>query len=478
MQAYIKVFSAITCWALIVMPLSVGAVVPMPLTCSAVEPLPDSVMREGDREAERAFCDIDTTNTDTAVCPKIWSTSPAALIYALDGTEWAGRADDFERSVCPRGRHAIDDSRVELAVFKNSLNGQYTSGTYAPASLLYYHFSRYLDTRLDVPVAVRAEFPVSAYRERVIKRGLALSGSAKLKMLHAGWTEMDQATANPTEYSHRSSLFDREGENLWGVFLLFSGKRYGPEVNGTRESGWGVGQNRDFQRTAPFLALRQNLPLGEAIAKGLDAAHRDPKMQRALSDGASPSQIALWMAEITEIVILDYILRQQDRIGNIDYNRHWMTEQDGRLVFSDSQPSAAAVRVHHTVLNDNDAGVYGAYANFAQKAGMLDDWHHMDPGLYQRLQQLATDFAAGGDVAAAVLNHYGITTREANGILLRAQEVAKVLRDRCRNGELRFDLDAAGIMDPAAAQAVTVECSVAPASGGANPQEGVDQPTQ
>ena len=37
------------------------------------------------------------------------------------------------------------------------------------------------------------------------------------------------------------------------------------------------------------------------------------------------------MRELLEITLLDYMLGQQDRIGNIDYSWHWFWLQDGKL---------------------------------------------------------------------------------------------------------------------------------------------------
>lgn len=41
------------------------------------------------------------------------------------------------------------------------------------------------------------------------------------------------------------------------------GRRYGDEVIGSRQSGWGEGQSRDFQQTAPFVALASERPPAE-----------------------------------------------------------------------------------------------------------------------------------------------------------------------------------------------------------------------
>lgn len=425
---------------LVLLPMRLFAAPGLTVECVLVPHLAEEVAAE-DVQAEEGFCGIDLADDSTAICPKIWSTSPGSLLYDLAGTSWEGRASAFETEVCPKGGTARDVARSELAIFKNSMNGRETSGTFAPASLLYYHLSRLLQTRVQVPVSVMAEFPADAYRKRVVVPGLQLSDTSRLKMLHAGWQEMDTALGAPGDYPHKRELLTSTGR-LWGVFLLGEGHRYGPEVNGTRASGWGDGQNRDFQRTAPFLALRKHLPLRDAISSAVAEARDDRAMEKALPGNLEARQLAWWMNDISEIVILDTILKQQDRIGNIDYVWRWAWSEGGQVHLAESQPAVAhAVKIRVTVLNDNDAGVRSGYANYASRTEMLDGWHHINRGLYRRVQALGADFAAAGPIATAVRTNYRLSRREAEGVISRGIHVASQLRERCKSGELRFDLD-------------------------------------
>jgi hypothetical protein len=428
--------------------------------CHRVPPLA-SVVDEADARAEQAFCSIDFSSASVAICPKTWSTSPGALVYDLKGTTWAGRAQDFERETCADGRKSLREAGAELAIFKNSLNGRETSGTFAPSSLLYYHFSRLLQTRLQVPVAVFAEFPVTPYLQRVVEPGLKASESPRLKMLQAGWREMHLALSDPAAFHHRRELFTDDNARLWGMLLLEDGRRYGPEVNGTRASGWGDGQNRDFQRTPAFIALRTDQPLADAVDAGLKEAAEDPEMGKALSRAPSAAQVAWWMHEITELVILDTLFRQQDRIGNIDYRWRWQWLEQGELHTSYTDPGREdALKLRVSELNDNDAGVRSGYANYASRTGMLEGWHHLDPGLYSRVQALGADFATGGRVAQAVRANYRLSRREAEGVIERGIQVAETLRQRCEHGALRFDLGVANVLNPSAATVAAVPCTL------------------
>ena len=426
--------------------------------CAPLPPLA-ATTADGDSAQQQSFCAIDFNGGSVALCPKTWSTSPAALVYDLEGTPWEGRAGAFEKDVCARGGSARDEASRELAFFKNTLNGRKTSGTFAPASLLYYHFSRLLETRLQVPVAVPVSFPAAEYRRRVVAPGLEYSDHKSTRMLHEGWLELDRAMAAPEQYSHQRELFVDGGNRLWGVLLLAGGRRYGPEVNGTRASGWGEGQNRDFQRTAPFIALRTDAPLADAVAQGIEASRQDDGIAQAMPADISHSQVAWWMHEITELVLLDYILGQQDRIGNVDYLWRWAWQEQGELRTSAAAPPAGgAQKLRVTVLNDNDAGVRSGYANYARSTGMLEGWRHMDAGLYQRLQRLAADFRQSGPVASAVRANYRLSSREAQHIVERGLEAAAYLRKRCEAGLLRFDLGVSDVLNPGTAHSAKTSC--------------------
>ena len=63
--------------------------------CEALPPL-SGTLSQSDTDVEQAYCNIAFEGDSTAFCPKTWSTSPAALLYDLQGTEWQGKAEEFE----------------------------------------------------------------------------------------------------------------------------------------------------------------------------------------------------------------------------------------------------------------------------------------------------------------------------------------------------------------------------------------------
>ena len=215
-----------------------------------------------------------------------------------------------------------------LAKFKVTMNAKGTSGTFATSSLLYYHFSRYFDMTVKVPVAVWRTIDAAAHADEVARPGLSLSGKTG-RMNHEGWRHLLDAEENPASYSPTDEVFTRIARKSMACYCPAPAIAMGREVNGTRKSGWGKGQNLDFQETPAFLALRSELALGEAIAIGLQQARRDSQINRDLGPDVRAEQVAYWMREVSEIALLDFIFSQQDRIGNIDFTPYYYWLENG-----------------------------------------------------------------------------------------------------------------------------------------------------
>jgi hypothetical protein len=436
-------------------------------SCVALARMPGGVYTDADKSAEQALCSIDIYDKSVALCPKLRSTSPGTFVYQIGKGPYAGNQGRFEAEVCPRGDIVVREADGPPAGFKVTMNARNTSGTFSTASLLYYHFARYLDASIHVPVSVYRSIDRMAHEQRVTARGLAHSaGKKSLAMNHAAWKELDAVEKKPEAYPETDEIFTADRTRIYGVLMHVEGKRYGPEFNGTRKSGWGDGQNRDFQETAPYLALRSEKPLKEAIADGLSRASRDPELKKAMRHGVSQQQMAYWMQDLTEITLLDFIFSQQDRIGNIDHVDYWHWNQDGSIqrtkVTDDEPPAEIAnldpVLIKRTWLNDNDAGGKRRYANFTKKTGMLEKIRHYNPGTWQRLMALDRDFANQGPLHAYVRNTFGLTDVQFEQVVTNTHQAAEILRSTCKAGNLRFDLDPEAFFEKGETEEQQVDC--------------------
>jgi hypothetical protein len=415
--------------------------------CIALPAMPGATARQQDRTIEKEYCGVDLYNANTAHCPKIWSTSPGIILYDLSPGSFAGNVAKFEQTICGNGKGTKKLPVKKLAKFKSTMNGSETSGTFSTASLLYYHFSRYFDTMTDIPVAVWRSIDRKNHLERVTRNGVHLSG--KSRMLHAGWLKMESAEENPSTYHPVDELFTPDASAIHGILLNSPGHRYKTTMNGTRVSGWGVGQNNDFQKTAPYLALRSEKPLTEAIQHGLQIAHKNKKMRHDLGKETTEAQMLFWMTELTEITLLDYIFSQQDRIGNIDYIPYWYWTENGiihRLKAHNSQlpkelSDKNAILLKRSQLNDNDAGGRVSYINFTKKTTMLEKQRHYRTAIYKKLLRLNSDFSKQGPLYHYLQTTFALSEKQLMHIVNNTAEATAILQETCRAGKLRFDLD-------------------------------------
>ena len=419
--------------------------------CVRIAAFPGAEYSQRDLEQERTYCALDFA--ELALCPKLWSTSPGTILFEIEGSDYAG----FERENCSNGHHARELARSQPAIFKISVNDRDTSATYAPASWVYYHLSRYFQTNAHVPVAVYRSTDARAHNQRVTRPALAIVADRRgLGMLRAGWRFLDAVETGQAGGSAAAGALTDDGRQVFGVLLSSTGDRYGAEVNGTRESGWGAGQNLDFQQTASFLALRSEQPVAEAAQASIREARVNPRMAKELRADTPVEQVVFWMQDVLEITLLDFILGQQDRIGNIDYNWHWYWVEDGRLQSREAHgkdvPADLAafnpLRLQQSAINDNDAGVRTGYADFAAKTHMLEGLRHYNAGLYQRLGRLATDFEARGPAYDWLTQSAGLSGKEADTIAGRVQQAFTLLEADCQSGALKLDLDPGQFLAP------------------------------
>lgn len=433
--------------------------------CVRIAPIPGGEYSRSDLKSEADYCAIDFYAPLVALCPKTWSTSPGTMIYDISAGPYASDRAGFERNACHEGESAKHLAADALAKFKMTMNAEGTSGTYAPSSLAYYHISRYLDTVVVVPVAVWRSMDAAEHRSAVSERGLAMAGSAQ-RMNHEGWRRLVDAETNPASYSPTDDIMTSDRRQVYGVLLSSPGHRYGTEINGTRKSGWGKGQNLDFQETPAFRALRSDRALTEAIATGIREATDDHLVAKDLGDQGTPEQMTFWMRELSEIVLLDFILSQQDRVGNIDFIPYWYWLEDGKAKRKkanhhqpgDSDVPGHAVLIRRTYLNDNDAGGRVQYANFAKSTRMLEKLRHFDAGVYERLVSLDADFRAKGPIHEWIGNSLGLTPVEVTQIVKNTRLATSILQDSCRAGRLRFDLNPVRFFESGDAGEDSVDC--------------------
>ncbi len=418
--------------------------------CIALAKVPGGVYTESDWATEKKFCQIDFNSFNVALCPKVHSTSPATYIY--DITELGVLPAEAEA----RCHHTMKHG-TWLGAYKQSMNQGNTSATHSMSSLLYYHLSRFFETNVMVPVAVYRSMDKDAHFQRVSSKAKGLGA-----MIRAAWDWMRMSELSPRAYNERQHLFTSDMKQIYGVLISPIGTRSGSYFYGTRESGW-RNQYKDLKVAPPFVALSAALPLADAIGAGVQSIQLSSMLRAETGNAPSSVQMVVWMQDLLEMAVLDFILSQQDRIGNVDYIWAWAYLEDGKVHYQNlTGPEAYLTRVdmakidlsvpydligkkahlvQRTILGDNDAGGLVGYANFTKSFQVLEDIRHMNPRIYLQLQRLAKDIEKNGELKSYLKDNFVLGKADYTSLLKNIRLAASILRSSCKQGLLRFDLD-------------------------------------
>jgi hypothetical protein len=111
-----------------------------------------------------------------------------------------------------------------------------------------------------------------------------------------------------------------------------------------------------------------------------------------------------------------------------------------------------------TELADNDAGVRTSYVNYTKRTGMLEHIRHYSAGTYRRLIALDKDLGARGPLHDHVRTTFGLSDAEFAQIVSTTRSAAAILREGCRAGRLRFDLDPEAFLRDGKSAEVKLDC--------------------
>lgn len=414
----------------------------------SLDQIPEGNYRKKDKKTEEKFSAVDFYDDQIGLCPKTWSTSPATMVRDLSKSSLTQKT--YEKRHC-KGKTVAANIK-KIAKFKMTMNQHGTSGTFSTSSILYYHFSRYFDAVVHIPPAIYRQMDTKEHLDRVTRSGKSKTSRG---LIAKGWDHLYRAEKKPSSYRPTDELFTSSRKKVYGIMIKGKGARYGPEVNGARRRRWGSQQNEEFQETIPYLALRSDKPLMEAIDAG---KRRAKSLIRRSTGDVHNLQMIYWMRELSEIVLFDYIFSQQDRVGNIDYRWAWYWVENGevkkqwqkgkqsrgRMRNKKAPPEIAQfspVLLQRTQLNDNDAGGRVPYANFAKRTGMLQKLRHFSAKTYSRLLDLNADLQSKGPIYKYIENNFVLDSGQQRQIVKNTRLATDILKDTCGIGKLRFDLD-------------------------------------
>jgi hypothetical protein len=392
----------------------------------------------------------------TATCPKLNSTNPGVLLVQIPGvgteSEIGWTKSKVESAFC-KNKSQMDsklkgDYEVE-AKFKQSI-----TCSYAPSALAAYHLSRMMGGMLNTPVAVVRTMDRETH-EGIIQKALKLLSGQSSAIIYKAWSSFQRKSAERTD----EKLYIDSGRYLYGALS----ENISKEFIYTEVSGVGPYDTRyeRFQKQGPFQRVASSRSL-ESLAGGVNF------------DKVIP--IAQQMKDVADMVVLDSLLSQDDRIGNIHFNLYRL-KLDGHgnvmrtvLKAKDIKSLEAltpkkslsrwpessfsnnvtedGVLVRIMTLKDNDCGVdVDKRSNNMRVISGVEQLRHLSRTTFHqllKLHRLAQDSGSALHdffVNTLLYREKDFAQQSRKGFLANLNTVVSKLKLNCEAGVLKLDLD-------------------------------------
>ena len=384
---------------------------------------------DDDAKKEAKLCLYDfykQTTTDpkianVAVCPKVFSTNPGLEFHEMpDGTQKAA----YEASECKKAKGRAGD---KVAKFKSSISCSYT-----PSILAYYHLGRLLDIG-HVPQAVVRTMDVAEH----LKRSTEALGYVKHlypptgQLLGQIWSSFIGADKAPKAAHSFLALYTADAQQVVGALITNpGGEEFYAELNGSTKGD----RVANFQLTNTFKILSSKAPL---LKQNL------PKTL------AGSAQTMLRLKDAGDLILLDTILSQADRFGNLheqpayvwmegDKLEHKKAKSEDPAKMPPELKAKNAVIVKQMLMKDNDCGV--TKENKLKNAHVLEKVAHLSPKTYQKLLWVSSQWSKP-EVQSWL--HTELLFTKADAALIGGNLAAAVatLKKGCAAGTLFLDVD-------------------------------------
>lgn len=379
---------------------------------------------EKDLKKEKELCALNEY-TNVAFCPKTNSTNPGVDVHELP------------QGMTVKQLEAVDCKVIDPETKKNKSKKvakykQSTSCSYSPSILGYYHLSRLLGGVAHVPVAVIRTLDLPKHIA-IGRRGIRMTPENEL--IHETWEGLISNLLAGAQSKRRDFLLTDNFDQSYGALLD------DPKSDLYKEF---FNSGRD--NVARAEAFRDRNPIALNLAKRADIATIVPR-----EFNAANVQKLIQIKEAGDMIILDTLLNQQDRYGNIDFNETFVyLDQNDRneagqpklkqknKLSEEEVKQLSALKIKRMVLADNDCGV--AKDNIAKQVGLADRIAHLDPLTYRRLLQLNA-IADHPHTKAFFIHETLFTEKDYASFRANLKELVAKLHGFCSSQRLRLDLD-------------------------------------
>ncbi|MBO9667665.1 MAG: hypothetical protein J7501_12730 [Bdellovibrio sp.] len=393
--------------------------------CVIPKKWPAGVYAKKDIETESELCSYDLY-TNMGICPKYNSTNPGVLLLKPT-PEFPKKSIDA--SSCVTSRLPVKTE----AKFKQSISCSYT-----PSILSYYQISRILGGAGRVPVAVIRTMDRKVHEQLTQKAVKFWSGNSKNENAYF-WREYAKAHKAP---SRNLDLFDSTTTQVFGALSDNPKKeeKY-TEVNGKGDYST---RYQRFLQQPPFKRVSNS-----ASARDLAGS----------SEFSQIAQTVVQLKDLGDMILLDTLLNQQDRIGNIHYKFYWYYNdpsnpskleraksdaewKDGKLIIPAKETQAMAGRqaalVKEMLLKDNDCGIIKE--NMMRQFEVLQKVRHFSYTTYSLFMQFERQLRTQ-DGRNYFANELLYSEKDFARLIDNASAARDILLNSCRSGSLQFDAD-------------------------------------
>jgi hypothetical protein len=370
-----------------------------------------------DIEVETRLCNMDG-NSNAAVCPKLNSTNQGLDFYSLP----QGVARDDVAARCETS------GAKKIAKYKLS-----TSCSYTPSILGYYHMSRMLGGIGNVPPTVLRTFDL---KNHIALGHKALDQTKSGTLIHQTWAGLVAQLTGGAKANRRDFLLTDDFAQSYGAL----------SENPTKEEFY----KEFFNGGANNVARAQNFRNGNPII-GMLARNSDINTLVGRNFTTENVQQMVQLKDAADLIVIDTLMNQQDRFGNIHYLQTYYyldandLNQDGGAKLKSSKsltPEEAArvgaVQVKKLLLKDNDCGV--AKDNIAKQTGLADRIAHIDPGTYRLILRF-DGIADAAETREFFVRELVFTANDYAAVRKNLKDLATKLHQTCLQGRLKLDLD-------------------------------------
>ncbi len=396
--------------------------------CYIPNRLEGSKFSKKDLEKEQELCSMNI-GTSAAVCGKVESTNPALEFYEIADGYTASQMEAQGCFLQKPGGEKGDNAFKKAAKYKLS-----TSCSYTPSLLSYYHVSRFLGNINQVPAVVLRT--VDAATHKAIGEKTYATIKNKTDLIAQTWAGLLSILTKKQAHAKSTNVFTDDYQYSFGALQNNPSKeeKYSELFNGGSDQP---------TRTANFKAKNATYArLTNAAAIG------------NLNWSQTNAQEVLKMQNVADMILLDTMLSQQDRLGNLHYTMEaYAVVKDAKTgktqvdkldslskkdIAAGKTYPAGTLMLKKMMMKDNDCGV--AKENHIKNGKLLEGVRHFNPETFEKLLKLYKLINTAEGQAFFKLET-GMTATDINTFKTNVAHSVNVLVNTCKAGQLSLDLD-------------------------------------